>query len=427
MSGMVEESVQPEGSGGQAPEHGRRLRSKALQAQVDALDALQAFGRERGHDLHDVPVSELRGGSRVVIRGREMAMFASYSYLGLIGHPRINAAAHEAIERYGTGTHGARMLAGTLEVHHELERELAAFKRTADAVTFTSGFAANVATISALVGKRDVVLCDKLDHASIVDGCQLSGAAIKRFRHNDMDHLAYQLERCAGFASRLVVVDAVFSMDGDIVDLPRVMELCRRYDALLMVDEAHATGVLGATGRGIEEHFGLPADAIDVKMGTLSKAIPSAGGYIAGARGLVNLLRCTARAAVYSGSLSPMQSAAALAALRLLLDEPERVATVQANARRFAAGLGSAGLDTMNSQTPIVPVLLGDELRAYDVAAECTRRGVFVLPVISPTVPKGQARLRATVTAAHTPEQMDEGIRTIAEAVSTVAGGAGGL
>ncbi len=259
---------------------------KRIQAMCRRVEAI----RQDGAYFYNMPVTDLRGGSRVVVNGREMTMFASYSYLGLIGHPRIGKAAREAIERFGTGTHGVRTLAGSLSLHQELEEKIAEFKGAQEAVTFSSGYATNLTTVSTLVGRHDSVFCDKLNHASIVDGCLLSGARFVRFRHNDMDDLEQRLQASSSGGSRLVVADAVFSMDGDIIDLPRLVDICRRHRAWLMIDEAHSLGVLGAGGRGIEEHFGLPG-TVDIKMGTLSKTIPSVGGYVAGASDLITYLR----------------------------------------------------------------------------------------------------------------------------------------
>jgi len=374
-------------------------------------------GELKSHDLYfyNQPVTELRGGARVMVNGREMGMFASYSYLGLIGHPRINAAAKEAIDRFGTGTHGVRTLAGTLTVHTELEETIAAFKQAEDAVTFSSGYATNLSVIAGLLGRNDYVISDKLNHASIVDGCMMSGAKFLRYRHNDMAALEARLQQVPDGSTKLVVADAVFSMDGDIIDFPRLVALCRQYRAWLMVDEAHSVGVLGKTGRGIEEHFNMPG-SIDIKMGTLSKTIPSAGGYIAGPKDLINYLRHTTRAYIFSAALTPAQAAAAKAAFDVILDEPWRVDRINANGRQFIDGLKRRGFDTMQTETAIVPVLCGEDDAAYAMTRECQHRDAFVLPVVSPAVPTGLARLRATVTAAHEPEEIEKAMNIIEEA-----------
>lgn len=355
------------------------------------------------------PLDELNGNARAIVHGREMLMFASYSYLGLLGHPRINEAAKAAIDQYGTGTHGVRLLAGTLKLHEELEATIANFKRAEAAITFSSGYVTNLTAVSTLVGRHDTVICDKLNHASIVDGCLLSGAKFARFKHNDMQDLERVLEQCGSRGIKLVVVDAVFSMDGDIVDLPGLAGLCQKYKAWLMVDEAHSIGVLGKTGRGIEEHFGL-GDVIDIKMGTLSKTIPSVGGYLAGRKDLIQMFKHASRAFIFSAALPPAQVAAAKAAFEVILDEPERVEALNRNTRHFMGGLKQIGFDTMNTETAIVPVLCGEDERAYQMVQHCQHHDVFVLPVVSPAVPQGLARLRSTVTAGHTAQEIERAL-----------------
>jgi len=382
---------------------------------IEALKRRVDDGKQNDLYFFNRPITELRGGARVLVDGREMGMFASYSYLGLIGHPKINAAAKAAIDRYGTGTHGVRSLAGTLAVHNELEETIAAFKHAEAAVTFSSGYATNLAVIASLLGRNDYVISDKLNHASIVDGCMMSSSKFLRFRHNDMDALEARLQQVPDGSTKLVVTDAVFSMDGDIIDFPRLVELCRRYHAWLMVDEAHSVGVLGKTGRGIEEHFDMP-DTIDIKMGTLSKTIPSAGGYIAGRKDLIEYLRHSTRAYIFSAALTPAQAAASKAAFDVILEEPWRVERIQANGRQFIAGLKQRGFNTLYTETAIVPVICGEDEQAYRMTRECQHRDVFVLPVVSPAVPPDLARLRATVTAAHEPEEIEHAMDVIEEA-----------
>jgi 8-amino-7-oxononanoate synthase len=376
--------------------------AQRIRAICERVETLKGVGQY----FYNLPVSELRGGARVLVNGREMGMFASYSYLGLLGHPRINAAARKAVDDYGTGTHGVRTLAGTLTLHQELEETIAEFKEAEEAVTFSSGYATNLSVISTLVGRHDYVFSDKLNHASIVDGCLLSGAKFVRFRHNEVDDLEARLKAAPASAAKLVVGDAVFSMDGDIIDLPHVAEVCRRHHAWLMIDEAHSVGVLGATGRGIEEHFGMPG-VIDIKMGTLSKTIPSVGGYIAGSADLIRYLRHTARAYIFSAALPPAQAAAAREAFQVILDEPWRVEALKANAAQFLSGLKARGMNTLQSETAIVPILCGTDDAAFRMTREAQLEDVFALPVVSPAVPEGLARLRATVTAAHTPDEIE--------------------
>jgi glycine C-acetyltransferase len=384
---------------------------KRINALVERVTALKA------EDLYyyNQPVAELRGGARVIVNGREMGMYASYSYLGLVGHPRINAAARNAIDKYGTGTHGVRTLAGSLSLHKELEEIIAEFKGTEAAITYTSGYVTNLTVVSTLLGRGDYVISDKLNHASIVDGCLMSGAKFLRFRHNDMADLEERLQRIEAGATKLVVVDAVFSMDGDIIDFPKLVELCQKYRAWLMVDEAHSLGVLGKTGRGIEEHYGLPG-TIDIKMGTLSKTIPSVGGYIAGRKELIDFLRHTSRAYIFSAALPPAQTAAAMESFKVILDEPWRIEKLHANTDQFIKGLQARGFDTMQTCTAIVPVLCGADEMAFSMTRAAQHEGVFVLPVVSPAVPPGLARLRATVTAAHEADEIEQAMDVIESA-----------
>lgn len=377
----------------------------------------ERINQVRSADLYfyNQPVRELRGGARVIIDGCEMGMYASYSYLGLIGHPRINAAAKEAIDKYSTGTHGVRSLAGTLTLHQELEEIIAAFKDAEAAITYSSGYATNLTVVSTLLGRGDYVISDKLNHASIVDGCLMSGAKFIRFRHNEMDSLEQRLQQIPAEKTKLVIADAVFSMDGDIIKLPEVVALCRKYHAWLMIDEAHSLGVLGNTGRGIEEHFGIKS-AIDIKMGTLSKTIPSVGGYIAGNRELIEYLRHASRAYIFSAALPPPQAAAAKTAFEVIQDEPWRVENLRRNTKQFIQGIKARGFDTMLTETAIVPVLCGSDEDAFAMTRAAQRNKIFVLPVVSPAVPPGLARLRATVTAAHEPEEIERAMDVIEEA-----------
>ncbi len=381
-------------------------RDDSIERRIRAMCTRVQQIQQEGLYFYNIPIEELHGGARVLVNGREMGMFASYGYLGLLGHPRINAAAQRAVAKYGSGTHGVRTLAGTLTLHRELEDMIAEFKGAEAAVTFSSGYVTNLTTVSALVGRHDYVFSDKLNHASIVDGCLLSGAKFVRFRHNDMNDLEEKLREAPTTAGKLVVADAVFSMDGDIIDLPGVVDLCRRYGAWLMIDEAHSLGVLGKNGKGIEEHFGLEG-TVDIKMGTLSKTIPSVGGYIAGSADLIRYLRHQSRAYIFSAALPPAQAAAALEAFRVIQDEVWRVEALRSNAEMFIKGLKRRGFDTMKTETAIVPVLCGTDEKAFAMTREAHQEDVFVLPVVSPAVPEGLARLRATVTAAHAPEDIE--------------------
>jgi len=379
-----------------------------VKAITERLDHLQAEGLY----FYNQPATELRGGARAIINGRDMGMYASYSYLGLIGHPRINKAAKDAIDRYGTGTHGVRMLAGTLDLHKELEETIAEFKGAEAAVTYTSGYVTNLTVVSSLVGRGGYVISDKLNHASIVDGCLMSGAKFLRFRHNDMEDLEVRLKNIPEGSTKLLIADAVFSMDGDVIDFPKIVELSQKYKAWLMIDEAHSVGVLGATGRGIEEHFGMEG-TVDIKMGTLSKTIPSVGGYVAGKQELIDFLSHASRAYIFSAALPPAQAAAAMESFKVILDEPWRMEKLNANTEQFISGLQERGFDTMETSTAIVPVLCGDDERAFALTRAAQSQDVFVLPVVSPAVPPGLARLRATVTAAHETDEIEYAMNVV--------------
>jgi glycine C-acetyltransferase len=383
-------------------------RVMAMKNRVDGL-------RRDGLYFYNQPISELRGGARVVVNGREMGMYASYSYLGLVGHPRINKAAKDAIDKFGTGTHGVRSLAGSLTIHRELEETISSFKHTEAAITFTSGYVTNLSVVSTLMSREDYVISDKLNHASIVDGCLMSGAKFLRFKHNDMEALEDRLKQVPSDAACLVISDAVFSMDGDLINFPRMVELCQKYNAWLMIDEAHSLGVLGKSGRGIEEHFGLDG-VIDIKMGTLSKTIPSVGGYVAGKKDVIEYLRHSSRAYIFSAALPPAQAAAANEAFKIILDEPWRIEKLNANAIQFIQGLKQRGFDTMLTTTAIVPVLCESDENAFMMTRLCQMQDIFVLPVVSPAVPVGLARLRATVTAAHESEDIEYAMNVIAKA-----------
>ena len=382
---------------------------------VKAMTQRVAETKQADLYYYNQPISEIRGGAKVLVNGREMGMYASYSYLGLVGHPRINNAAKAAVDRFGTGTHGVRSLAGSLIIHRELEETIADFKQAEAAVTYSSGYVTNLTVVSTLLGREDYVISDKLNHASIVDGCIMSGAKFLRFRHNDMESLEIRLQQIPDGAAKLVIADAVFSMDGDIIDLPAVVKLCKKYNAWLMIDEAHSLGVLGKTGRGIEEYFGLEG-TVDIKMGTLSKTIPSIGGYVAGKKDVIEFLRHASRGYIFSAALPPASAAAANEAFKVILDEPWRIEKLEANSRQFINGLKQRGFDTMLTETAIVPVLCGQDEVAFAMTRDSQRAGIFVLPVVSPAVPVGLARLRATVTAAHEAEDIEFAMDVIEKA-----------
>jgi 8-amino-7-oxononanoate synthase len=352
-------------------------------------------------------ILETRPNGRVVVDGYgEMLMLGGNSYLGLNEHPRINQASKDAIDRFGTGTHGSRLLAGTLSLHDELEQAIASFAGTEDSVIFSTGYLANKSSIASLLRKGDVILSDKMNHASIVDGCLSSQATLVRFKHNNLESLEQHLRACPADVRKLVIADAVFSMDGDILDLANISRLCRQYGAYLMVDEAHSVGVLGQTGRGIEEYFNLPQGTIDIKMGTISKAIPSTGGYIAGSYELCTFLRHEARGFIYSGSPTPASMAAALESLKIIQEQPQIIAQLHEKATYFKQLLQNMGFDLGRTQTPIVPIIIGDSKSSALLAKYCQEDGLFIHAIYPPVVPEGSARLRASIMASHTYEAL---------------------
>lgn len=360
-------------------------------------------------------VHEGRAGAHTRIAGRDLLNFASYNYLGLSGHPAVNAAAQAAIEQYGTSVSASRIVAGERPLHAELEAALAGFYGVDDALVLVSGHATNVSVIGHLLGPRDLVVHDAYAHNSIVLGATLSGAQRLSFPHNDLDALEALLARHRPQAERLlIVVEGLYSMDGDFPDLPTLLALKERYQGWLMVDEAHSLGVLGEQGHGIAEHFGIDPRRVDIWMGTLSKTLAACGGYVAGEQALIDNLRHLAPGFLYSVGLSPALAAAALTALQLLQAEPERVCQLQANGRHFLQQARAAGLDTGTSAGfAITPVIVGSSLRAVQLSADLLRAGVHVQPILYPAVPEQQARLRFFLSSEHHPEELDQALATL--------------
>ena len=346
------------------------------------------------------PVIEAQDGAYVWVGGRRLLMLGSYSYLGLIRHPRIAEDVQQAIRQYGCGTHGTRITAGSTQLHRELETSVAAWLNVDDAMAIGSGFAVNTTAIQCLASAGDVVFYDHLNHASLHDGCRASRAALREFSHQDLD----ALDRALGSrpeALKFVVVDAVFSMEGTVVDLPKLLEVTERHGAVLMVDEAHSFGVLGRGGRGITEHFGVPAARIPILMGVFSKALPGVGGFIAGSHELIAALKATNHGFIFSGSLPPAVIQSSISALKVLRDEPERVGLLQANVERYVSALNRAGLTHDRSErTPIVPIRCPTADVAFEMTRLCLEAGVFVVPAVFPVVPVNAPRIRTTVTAA---------------------------
>ncbi len=348
-------------------------------------------------------------GPEAQIYGRRVLMLGSNNYLGLTRHPYVIEAARKAISQYGTSMTGSRFLNGSTHLHEELEGRIARFLGTEAALLFTTGYQANLGTISALVGRRCVAVVDKADHASIYDGCQLADGEMIRFRHNDPGHLDSVLKRASAGKACLVIVDGVFSMGGDIADLPRIVETCRRHGARLLVDDAHAIGVLGQGGRGSASHFGLQ-DQVDLTIGTCSKSLASIGGFVAGPRLVLEWIKHFGRTMIFSASLPPASAAAALAALDVLEREPEMVERLAGLATQWRDGLRQMGFDVGASQTPVVPVNVGDEYATVVFWKLLLEHGVYTNPVIFPAVPRGKAMLRTSCMATHTPEQIEQAL-----------------
>jgi 8-amino-7-oxononanoate synthase len=349
---------------------------------------------------------ESQQDSEVVVAGRRVIMIGSNNYLGLTCHPRVKEAAIKATEKYGSGCAGSRLLNGNLKIHDELEAKLARFFRKEAALVFATGYQTNLGAISALVGRNDVILIDKYDHASIIDGCRLSFGHLKKYRHNDIADLARVLEATREHG-QLIVVDGVFSMEGDIADLPAIVRLARQYDARVMVDDAHGVGVLGRGGRGTAEHFGLERD-VDLIMGTYSKSLAAIGGFVVGSKDVVEYIRHNARPLIFSAALAPSMAAAAAAALDIIEDEPQLLTRLWANTRKMLDGFRALGFDTGTSVTPIIPILIHDSLKTYQMCKMLFDEGIFVNPVISPAVPAGRELLRTSYMATHTDSQLDK-------------------
>ncbi len=368
---------------------GRRLfETTALACDVDAYP-------------FQIPL-EARTGPEVQADGHSMLMLSSYDYLGLIGDPRVDAAAIEAIKKYGTGTGGARLLTGTTDQHQRMERELAAFRGTEAAITFSSGYLANVGIIAGLFGAADRVIMDAICHRSLTDACRFAGVQLQRFRHNDIDSLRQEIQNGPPANRTLVITEGVFSMDGDICRLPEILEVVRRFGCFLLVDDSHATGVLGAHGRGVDEHFGIDASEVDIWTGSLAKAIPATGGFAAVSQELAIFLQHAASPYIFSAALSPASVAGIREGLAILALEPERVAKIAQNADFLRDGLRELGYNTGLSETAVIPVILNDEATTGLFARRLRDYGILAAPVLFPAVPQDSARLRLCVTAAHT-------------------------
>jgi 8-amino-7-oxononanoate synthase len=354
------------------------------------------------------PISSAMG-DEVVMNGKEQIMIGSNNYLGLVGDPRVKEAAANATHKYGSGCTGSRFLNGTLDLHVELEERLAKFMKREAALVFSTGFQTNLGTISALVGRDDIIVIDRSDHASIVDGCRLAYGKIMKYAHNDMKDLERVLNIAAGNGVRggiLIITDGVFSMEGDIVDLPQLCEIADRFGARVMVDDAHSIGVLGDGGRGTAEHFDL-IHRVDVTMGTFSKSFASLGGFIAGDEAVIHYIKHVSRALIFSASIPPAAAAAVLAVLDIMEVEPERRENLWKNTRKMHKGFKELGFDIGTSQTPVVPVMVGEMMTCFKFWRELSDAGIFANAAIPPAVAPGHSLIRTSYTATHTDDQLD--------------------
>ncbi|MHB1355294.1 MAG: aminotransferase class I/II-fold pyridoxal phosphate-dependent enzyme [Anaerolineae bacterium] len=362
-----------------------------------------AEARAQGFYPYFIPLEDTEG-TEVVIKGKRLIMIGSNNYLGLTTHPKVREAAIEAIKRYGPSCTGSRFLNGNLELHNQLEHDLADYMGKEDGLVFSTGMQVNLGTISAIVGRDDIVITDRDDHASIVDGCRLSFGEMKRFRHNDMEHLEQTLQSCED-KGKLVVVDGVYSMGGDIAPLPAITQLCAKYGARLMVDDAHSLGVLGG-GRGTAVHFGL-TDKVDLIMGTFSKSFASLGGVIVGDAPVIDYIKHYARSLIFSASMPPSNVAAVMASLQVMKDEPERITRLLYIAEYMRKGYSALGFNTGKSETPIIPIFIGDENKTLLLWRALFEAGVYVNPVLPPAAPSDQTLLRTSYMATHTDEQLN--------------------
>lgn len=375
-----------------------------LKAELDSM--------KENHTWQDIKQLESMQGPSVTVNHQKVIQLSSNNYLGFTSHPRLINAAQEAVQQYGAGTGSVRTIAGTFTMHQELEKKLAAFKKTEAALVFQSGFTTNQGVLSSILSKEDIVISDELNHASIIDGIRLTKADKKVYQHVNMSDLERVLRKSMNYRMRLIVTDGVFSMDGNIAPLPDIVELAEKYDAFVMVDDAHASGVLGENGRGTVNHFGLDG-RVHIQVGTLSKAIGVLGGYAAGSKVLIDYLRHKGRPFLFSTSHPPAVTAACLEAIDVLLEEPEHMERLWENTAYFKAMLVKMGLTLTKSETPILPILIGDEGVAKQFSDQLLSHGVFAQSIVFPTVAKGKARIRTIITAEHTKDELDQALDVI--------------
>ncbi|PRO65164.1 glycine C-acetyltransferase [Alkalicoccus urumqiensis] len=384
---------------------------------MKGLEWVEAEINEMKNNESFRPLTELESDQRakVMINGKEVIQLSSNNYLGLTTHPRLKLEAVRAVDTFGAGTGSVRTIAGTFSMHEELEKELAAFKHTEGSLVFQSGFTANQAVLGTLLTKEDIVISDELNHASIIDGIRLTKAARSIYRHTDTKDLEEKLKEASGYRTKFVVTDGVFSMDGNIAPLPEITELCEKYGAVLMVDDAHASGVLGRNGRGTVDHFDLNG-RVHIQVGTLSKAVGVLGGYVAAPSAVIDLLKMKGRPLLFSTSHPPAVTAACREAVRVLQEEPERIDLLWKYTKYWKKKLKEAGFDTGKSETPITPVMTGEEKAAHELSDALLEEGVYARSIVYPTVEKGKARVRTMVTSEHTPEILDEALEAFIRA-----------
>ncbi|MEC1626531.1 glycine C-acetyltransferase [Bacillus mojavensis] len=367
---------------------------------------------KENHTWQDVKQVESMQGPSVTVNHKKVIQLSSNNYLGFTSHRRLIKAAQEAAQQFGAGTGSVRTIAGTFTMHQELEKKLAAFKKTEAALVFQSGFTTNQGVLSSILSKDDIVISDELNHASIIDGIRLTKADKKVYQHVDMSDLEKVLRKSMNYRMRLIVTDGVFSMDGNVAPLPDIVELAEKYDAFVMVDDAHASGVLGESGRGTVNHFGLDG-RVHIQVGTLSKAIGVLGGYVAGSKVLIDYLRHKGRPFLFSTSHPPAVTAACMEAIDVLLEEPEHMERLWENTHYFKSRLIQMGFTLTQSQTPILPILIGNEGVAKQFSDQLLSQGVFAQSIVFPTVAKGKARIRTIMTAEHTKEELDQALDAI--------------
>jgi 8-amino-7-oxononanoate synthase len=355
----------------------------------------------------------------VRIKGKDVLMFGSNSYLGLTNHPKIKEAAKKAIDKYGTGCAGSRFLNGTLDIHIQLEERLADLVGKEAALCYSTGFQVNLGVVSVLTGRRDHVLLDELDHASIIEGSRLSFSKVLKFAHNDMDSLESKLKKCPSDTLKLIVADGIFSMEGDIIKLPEMVRLADKYGATIMIDDAHSIGVLGKNGSGTSSHFGL-TDKVDLIMGTFSKSLASLGGFIAADKYIINYIKHNSRSLIFSASITPASAAAVLAAVDIMVSEPERISHLWEISNYALKCFKEAGFDTGKSETPIIPLFIRDDIKALMLTLNLLEDGIFVNPVVSPAVPKEDCLIRYSLMATHTRNQVDISVEKITRAAKAL-------